>query len=204
MYIYIYDAEFNNLQPTPVFLPGKSHGWRSLVGCSGISKSWTRLSNFTFTFHFHALEKEMASHSSILAWRIPGMGEPGGLPSMGSHRVIHDWSDLAAAAAGEIKGFNVYINKSHTYVLWFHKREYDYLIWSSLILKCLFSVFFSSSKELLFNWLRNNLAWSFNLWKKLLLKLFLKFLDKNFWTNILRHLGDLGILEQREETIRCS
>ena len=56
------------------------------------------LSNFTFTFHFHALEKEMATHSSVLAWRIPGMAEPGGLPSMGSHRVGHDWSDLAAAA----------------------------------------------------------------------------------------------------------
>ena len=56
----------------------------------GVSKSWTRLSNFTFTFHFHALEKEMATHSSILAWRIPGTGEPGGLPSMGSHRVGHD------------------------------------------------------------------------------------------------------------------
>ena len=52
-----------------------------------------------FTFHFHALEKEMATHSSVLAWRIPGMGEPGGLPSMGSHRVGHDRSDLAAAAA---------------------------------------------------------------------------------------------------------
>ena len=50
-------------------------------------------------FHFHALEKEMATHSSVLAWRIPGMGEPGGLPSMGLHRVGHDWSDLAAAAA---------------------------------------------------------------------------------------------------------
>ena len=63
--------------------------------------SWsrTRLSNFTFTFHFHALEKEMATHSSVLAWRIPGMGKPGGLLSMGSHRVEHDWSDLAAAAA---------------------------------------------------------------------------------------------------------
>ena len=64
----------------------------------GVAKSQTRLSNFTFTFHFHALEKEMAAHSSVLAWRIPGMGEPGGLPSMGSHRVGHDWSDLAAAA----------------------------------------------------------------------------------------------------------
>ena len=58
----------------------------------------TWLSDFTFTFHFPALEKEMATHSSVLAWRIPGMGEPGGLPSMGSHRVGHDWSDLAAAA----------------------------------------------------------------------------------------------------------
>ena len=58
-----------------------------------------RLSDFTVTFHFHALEKEMAAHSSVLAWRIPGMGEPGGLPSMGSHRVGHYWSDLAAEAA---------------------------------------------------------------------------------------------------------
>ena len=66
----------------------------------GVAKSRTRLSNFTFTFHFHALEKEMATHSSVLAWRIPGTGEPGGLPSLGSHRVGHDWSDLAAAAAG--------------------------------------------------------------------------------------------------------
>jgi len=65
----------------------------------GVSKSRTRLSDFTFTFHFHALEEEMATHSSVLAWRIPGTGEPGGLPSMGSHRVGHDWSDLAAAAA---------------------------------------------------------------------------------------------------------
>ena len=65
----------------------------------GVAKSPTRLSTFTFTFHFHALEKEMATHSSVLAWRIPGMGEPGGLPSLGSHRVGHDWSDLAAAAA---------------------------------------------------------------------------------------------------------
>ena len=64
----------------------------------GVAKSRTRLSDFTFTFHFHALEKEMATHSSVLAWRIPGTGEPGGLPSMGSHRVGHDWSDLAVAA----------------------------------------------------------------------------------------------------------
>ena len=56
----------------------------------GVAKSWTQLSDFTFTFHCHTLEKEMATYSSVLAWRIPGMGEPGGLPSMGSHRVRHD------------------------------------------------------------------------------------------------------------------
>ena len=61
----------------------------------GVVKSWTRLGNFPFTFHFHALEKEKATHSSVLAWRIPGTGMG---PSVGSHRVRHDWSDLAAAA----------------------------------------------------------------------------------------------------------
>ena len=65
----------------------------------GVAEGPTRLSDFTFTFHFHALEKEMATHSSVLAWRIPGTGEPGGLLSMGWHRVGHDWSDLAAAVA---------------------------------------------------------------------------------------------------------
>ena len=55
-----------------------------------VAKSLTRLSDFTFTFHFHALEKEMATHTSVLAWRLPGTEEPGGLPSMGSHRVGHD------------------------------------------------------------------------------------------------------------------
>ena len=67
----------------------------------GVAEGRTRLSDFTFTFHVHALEKEMATHSHVLAWRIPGTGEPGGLPSMGSPRVRHDWSDLAAAAAAD-------------------------------------------------------------------------------------------------------
>ena len=71
--------------------------WSAAV--HGVKKSRTRLNDFTFTFHFHASEKEMATHSSVLAWRIPGTGEPGGLPSTGSHRVRHDWSDLVAAAA---------------------------------------------------------------------------------------------------------
>ena len=62
--------------------------WKAAV--HGVAEGWTRLSNFTFTFQFHALEKEMTTHSNVLAWRIPRMGEPGGLPSMGSHRVGHD------------------------------------------------------------------------------------------------------------------
>ena len=68
--------------------PRDGGAWKAAV--HAVAKSRTRLSDFTFTFHFHALEKEMATHSSVLAWRIPGMGEPGGLPSMGSHRVGHD------------------------------------------------------------------------------------------------------------------
>ena len=70
--------------------------WQAAV--HGVARSRTRLSGFTFTFHFHALEKEMATHPSVLAWRIPGTGEAGGLQSMGSHRVGHNTSDLAAAA----------------------------------------------------------------------------------------------------------
>ena len=80
--------------------PMDGGAWYAAV--HGVMKSQTRLSNFTFTFHFHALEKAMATHSSVRAWRIPGTGEPGGLPSMGSHRVGHDWRDLAAAAAASI------------------------------------------------------------------------------------------------------
>ena len=77
--------------PTPVLLPGKSHGWRSPVGCSpwGLEES-DMTERLHFSFHFHALEKEMATHSSVLAWRILWTGEPGGLPYMWSHRVRHD------------------------------------------------------------------------------------------------------------------
>ena len=78
----------------------------------GVAKSRTRQRNFTFTFHFHALEKEMATESSILAWRIPETEEPSGLPPMGSHRVGHDWSDLAAASEGErMSGAEGHISK---------------------------------------------------------------------------------------------
>ena len=82
--------------PTPLCLENPMDGGAWWAAVHGVAKSQTRLSDFTFTFHFHALEKEMATHSSVLAWRIPGTGEPGGLPSMGLHRVGHDWSDLAA------------------------------------------------------------------------------------------------------------
>ena len=75
--------------------PMDGGAWKAEV--HGVAEGRTRLSHFTFTFHFHTLEKEMATHSSVLAWRIPGMGDPGGLPSLGLHRVRHDWSDLAAA-----------------------------------------------------------------------------------------------------------
>ena len=83
--------------PTPVLLPGKSHGRRSLIGYSPWGcEELDATERLHFHFSLHALEKEMATHSSVLAWRIPGTVEPGGLPSMGSHRVGHDWSDLAA------------------------------------------------------------------------------------------------------------
>ena len=80
--------------------------WKAAV--HGVAKSQAWLSDFTFTFHFHALEKEMATHSNILAWRIPETEEPSGLPSMGSHRVGQDWNDLAAVAAADL----VYIQDS--------------------------------------------------------------------------------------------
>ena len=70
--------------------------WWALV--YGVAQSWTQLSDLTFTFHFHALEEEMETHSSVLALRIPGTGEPGGLSSMGLHRVGHDWSDLESSS----------------------------------------------------------------------------------------------------------
>ena len=87
----------NPLQHSCLENPMDGGAWWAAV--HGVAKSRTRLSDFTFTFHFHALEKDMATHTRVLAWRIPGTGEPGGLPSMGSHRVGHDWSDSAAAAA---------------------------------------------------------------------------------------------------------
>ena len=93
------DGEGNGipLQYSCLENPMDGGAWKAAV--HGVAEGRTWLSNFTFTFHFHALEKEMATHSSVLAWRIPGMGKPGGLLSMGSHRVGHDWSDLAIVIA---------------------------------------------------------------------------------------------------------
>ena len=76
------------LQHSRLENPMDGGAWQAAV--HGVAKRQTRLNNFTFTFHFPALEKEMATHASVLAWRIPGTGEPGGLPSLGSHRVRHD------------------------------------------------------------------------------------------------------------------
>ena len=86
----MYHGEGNGtpLQYSRLENPMDGRAWWAAV--HGVAKSWILLSNFTFTFHLHALEKEIATHFSVLAWRIPGMGEPGGLPSMGSHRVRQD------------------------------------------------------------------------------------------------------------------
>ena len=146
-------ANYSSLwQPTPVPLPGKSHGQRNLVGYSpqGLEEL-DRLTAFTFTFHFHALEKEMATHSSILAWRIPGTEEPGGLPSMGSPRVGHTWSDLAAAAstindkiAGRMLNYWGIFSRAHfdhiRYSLWGRQKTHPPLFFS-LLLTCSFSHF---------------------------------------------------------------
>ena len=86
--VFLREGNGNPLQYSCLENPRDRGAWQAAV--HGIAKSRTQLSDFTFTFHFHALEKEMATHSSVLTWRIPGMAEPGGLPSMGLHRVGHD------------------------------------------------------------------------------------------------------------------
>ena len=86
--MYLGEGNGTPLQYSCLENPMDRGAWWAAV--QGVAKSRARLSDFTFTFHFHVLEKEMATHSSVLAWKIPGTGEPGGLPSMGSHRVGHD------------------------------------------------------------------------------------------------------------------
>ena len=130
-----------------------------MAAVHGVAKSQTRLSDFTFTFHFHAFEKEMATHSSVLSWRIPGKAEPGGLPSMGLHRVGHDRSDLAAAAAFFI------VQLSHPYMttgktialtIWIFVGKVMSLyfsMWSGFII-----AFLPRSKPLLISWLQSTSA----------------------------------------------
>ena len=92
-FLVVTRKHFREGKGTPLqysFLENLMDGGAWWAAVHGVDKSRTRVSDFIFTFHFHALEKEMATHSSVLAWRIPGAGEPGGLPSMGSHRVGHD------------------------------------------------------------------------------------------------------------------
>ena len=103
-WLFLGEGNGTPLQSSCLENPMDGGAWWAAV--HGVTKSRTRLSDFTCTFHFHALEKKMATHSSVLAWRIPGTGEPGGLLSMGSHRVGHDWSDLAAVAAADCERMN--------------------------------------------------------------------------------------------------
>ena len=115
-YIFIYIIHSSVIFTQKYASVGEGNGTRLQYSClenpmdrgawweavRGVAQSRTRLSDFTFAFHFHALEEEMATHSSVLAWRILGTGEPSGLPSMGLHRVRHNWRDLAAAAAEQL------------------------------------------------------------------------------------------------------
>ena len=107
IYIYIYIYNGNPLQYSCLENPMDRGAWQ--VAIHGVAESWIQLSDFTFTFHFHALEKGMATHSSVLAWWIPGTTEPGGLPSMGSYTLGHNWSNLAVVAAASI---SIYISIS--------------------------------------------------------------------------------------------
>ena len=97
--------------------PMDGGAWQAAV--HGLARSQTRLSNFTSTFHFHALEREMANHSSVLSWRIPGMGEPGGLPSMGSHRV-----DMTEATQQQQQKVDIFL----TFYLFLSMVKYTHVI----------------------------------------------------------------------------
>ena len=115
----------------------------------GVAKSRTRLSNFTFIFHSHALKKEMATHSSVLALRIPGTWEPGGLPSIGSHRVGHEWSNLAAAAAA-CSFFWIYQTFSYIEL---YLSTYSFLLQRLLVVSTItkhLALFFYSNRILIF------------------------------------------------------
>ena len=134
--------------------PMDGRAWWAAV--HGVAKSQTQLSDLTFTFHFHALEKEKATHSSVLAWRIPGMAEPGGLPSMGSHRLGHDWSDLAVAAAA----YQVFKLNTESFVFVYllknHFRSFSSFALSTFEINILISI------KIFLYWLRSHQ--SFPIW----------------------------------------
>ena len=96
--------------------------WKAAV--HGVAEGRTWLSDFTFTIHFHTLEKEMATHSSVLAWRIPATGEPNGLPSMALHRVRHDWSDLSSSSSREGNGKSLHYSGHGLGKLWLLRYTY--------------------------------------------------------------------------------
>ena len=105
----IWEGNGTPLQYSCLENPMDGGAWKAAV--HGVAEGQTWLSDFTFTFHFNALEKDMATHASVLAWRIPGTGEPGGLPSMGLHRIGHNWSDLAARI------FDIFHIFIHSYII---------------------------------------------------------------------------------------
>ena len=127
---YFREGDGTPLQYSCLENPMDGGAWWAAV--QGVSKSRTRMSDFTFTFQFHALEKEMATHFSVPAWRIPGMGEPGGLPSMGLHRVGHDWSDLAA-----VNIFFVWVHQLTELFSASYAQENSYLTSFACFTKCL-------------------------------------------------------------------
>ena len=136
-------------------------------------KNQTRLSDFTFTFHFHAMEKEMATHSTVLAWRIPGTGEPGGLPSKELHRVGHDWSDLACSSS------SMHSCKAQIFTLK-ATSPHSSSVWYIVFVLSFGSKYFLNSTTEFFSWAMFSLKWSIKITKHIacegLLSLISKFI----------------------------
>ena len=140
----VWEGNGTPLQYSCLENPKDEGAWCAAV--HGVSRSWIRLSDFTFTFYFHTLEKKMGTHSSVLAWRVPGMGEPGGLLSIGSHRVRHDWCDSAAAEHQcHLEGVSIILDTktSCTDIIWSKKINCLLLIflkpffWKKILIFCL-------------------------------------------------------------------